>query len=120
MKRLDRLISDISDASRLDAEMSRARMEPVDLTILLQAVAEVYEATRKPEMPVLKLALPGMVEHAEGEKPEPVLVNGDLGLVVQLPDTGETVVASLAVSPDGHITGLYNQLNPAKISLDEF
>ena len=31
VRRLDRLISDISDASRLDAELARADMEPVDL-----------------------------------------------------------------------------------------
>ena len=31
VKRLDRLISDISDASRLDAELQRQEMAPVDL-----------------------------------------------------------------------------------------
>ena len=31
VKRLDRLISDISDASRLDAELQRGEMAPVDL-----------------------------------------------------------------------------------------
>ena len=31
VRRLDRLISDISDASRLDAELARADAEPVDL-----------------------------------------------------------------------------------------
>ena len=34
--RLDRLITDISDASRLDAELSRARFEPIDLGIMIQ------------------------------------------------------------------------------------
>ncbi len=36
VKRLDRLISDISDASRLDAEMQRQEAQPVDLTTLAQ------------------------------------------------------------------------------------
>ena len=31
VRRLDRLISDISDASRLDAELARADAEPVDM-----------------------------------------------------------------------------------------
>ncbi|MBI2977578.1 MAG: HAMP domain-containing protein, partial [Rhodospirillales bacterium] len=35
VSRLDRLISDISDASRLDAELSRAETEPVDLSAML-------------------------------------------------------------------------------------
>ena len=38
VRRLDRLISDISDASRLDAELARAEVEPVDLAALLKAV----------------------------------------------------------------------------------
>ena len=38
VKRLDRLISDISDASRLDAELARADAEPVDMARLLEAV----------------------------------------------------------------------------------
>lgn len=42
VQRLDRLISDISDASRLDAELSRAESEPVDLALLLKTVVELY------------------------------------------------------------------------------
>ncbi|ACB96312.1 sensor histidine kinase [Beijerinckia indica] len=38
VRRLDRLISDISDASRLDAELARADMDFVDLAKLLEAV----------------------------------------------------------------------------------
>ena len=38
VKRLDRLISDISDASRLDAELARADMDLVDLESILQTV----------------------------------------------------------------------------------
>ncbi len=41
--RLDRLITDISDASRLDAELSRAKSETVDLGLMLTALAEVSE-----------------------------------------------------------------------------
>jgi two-component system sensor histidine kinase ChvG len=41
VKRLDRLISDIADASRLDAEMQRQEAEPVDLYRLLTTVVSV-------------------------------------------------------------------------------
>jgi two-component system sensor histidine kinase ChvG len=41
VQRLDRLISDISDASRLDAEMQRQDAEPVDLVKLLTTVVAV-------------------------------------------------------------------------------
>jgi two-component system sensor histidine kinase ChvG len=42
VSRLDRLISDISDASRLDAELSREETESVDVGRLLEALIEVY------------------------------------------------------------------------------
>ena len=41
VKRLDRLISDISDASRLDAEMQRHEAHPVNLIQLLTTVVSV-------------------------------------------------------------------------------
>jgi two-component system sensor histidine kinase ChvG len=43
--RLDRLISDISDASRLDAELSRAQTVPVDMGRLVRTLVEVQRAT---------------------------------------------------------------------------
>jgi len=36
--RLDRLISDISDASRLDAQLSRAKFEPIDMVSLIDGL----------------------------------------------------------------------------------
>jgi two-component system sensor histidine kinase ChvG len=44
--RLDRLISDVSDASRLDAELSRVTVEPVDVVPILRTLQELDEATR--------------------------------------------------------------------------
>jgi two-component system sensor histidine kinase ChvG len=41
VRRLDRLISDISDASRLDAELARGDAEPVDVAALLGAVVSM-------------------------------------------------------------------------------
>jgi two-component system, OmpR family, sensor histidine kinase ChvG len=46
VKRLDRLISDISDASRLDAELQRQDMEPVDLRRLLTTLTSVANETK--------------------------------------------------------------------------
>ena len=43
VRRLDRLISDISDASRLDAELTRGEAGPVDVAALLRAVASMAE-----------------------------------------------------------------------------
>ena len=46
VKRLDRLISDISDASRLDAELQRQDAAPVDLRRLLTTLTSVANETR--------------------------------------------------------------------------
>lgn len=38
VRRIDRLVSEISDASRIDAEMSRAKREQIDLAKLVEAI----------------------------------------------------------------------------------
>jgi len=43
VQRLDRLISDISSASRLDAELSREEMEDVNLTQLLYSLRDAHK-----------------------------------------------------------------------------
>lgn len=45
VQRLDRLISDISDASRVDAEISRAEAGPVRLRELIMALVDIHAAT---------------------------------------------------------------------------
>jgi two-component system, OmpR family, sensor histidine kinase ChvG len=46
--RLDRLITDISNASRVDAELARNAPAPMDLARLLVDLCEFYTATAKP------------------------------------------------------------------------
>jgi len=45
--RLDRLISDISNASRLDAELSRTETEPVDVGAMLATLVDIHQATNE-------------------------------------------------------------------------
>ncbi len=47
VKRLDRLITDISDASRLDAELQRQESAPVDLTRLLSTLVGVANEVKR-------------------------------------------------------------------------
>ncbi|MEO6248846.1 MAG: ATP-binding protein [Sphingomicrobium sp.] len=44
--RLDRLIGDISEAARTDAELARARFEPVDLGPLIEGLVAAWESRR--------------------------------------------------------------------------
>lgn len=77
VRRLDRLISDISDASRIDAELSRAATEPVDIVPILTTLAEIHEATRGADDPriVLDLADERLVVRAIGDRLVQVLQN---------------------------------------------
>jgi two-component system sensor histidine kinase ChvG len=58
--RLDRLITDISDSSRLDSELSRTRMEIIDLAPILGTLNEMHDATRKANGPIMVLDAPPM------------------------------------------------------------
>ncbi len=64
--RLDRLITDISDASRVDAELSRVATEPVDVVPMLATLAEIHDATREEADPHLVVSTPpgGLVVQA--------------------------------------------------------
>ena len=78
VKRLDRLISDVSDASRLDAELQRQDVAPVDLTRLLNTVVAVANEVRRDDGVKITLAF-------EGGAPESFVVPGHdsrLGQVV--------------------------------------
>lgn len=56
--RLDRLITDISDSSRLDSELSRSRHEIVDMARMMTTLAEIHDATRKEGSPFMKVEVP--------------------------------------------------------------
>jgi two-component system sensor histidine kinase ChvG len=47
VRRLDRLISDISDASRLDAELARGDRDPIDIAELARALVDVANQVQR-------------------------------------------------------------------------
>ena len=59
VRRLDRLITDVSDASRLDAELQRQDLAPVDLTRLLNTVVTVANEVRRDDGVRITLAFEG-------------------------------------------------------------
>jgi two-component system sensor histidine kinase ChvG len=80
VQRLDRLITDISDASRLDAELSRVELEPVMIGRMLAALVDVHQSTRGEGAPSLVLSLPREIGTPEGDLP----VLGIEGRLVQV------------------------------------
>jgi len=78
VQRLDRLISDISDASRLDAELSRYEHAPIALDRMLETLVELHEATATEDSPRLRLVLP------HGARPSDFIVSGIEDRLVQV------------------------------------
>lgn len=54
MQRLNRLISDISGASRLDAELARQDALPVDVAKIAETVVAIAREIAAPEGPQIK------------------------------------------------------------------
>jgi two-component system sensor histidine kinase ChvG len=94
VERLDRLITDISDASRVDAELSRLEVSPTDIGAMLRALAEMHETTRSEGAPRLVVDI--------AERARPLIVPG---VESRLSQVFLNVIAN-AVSfspPDGEI-----------------
>ena len=64
VKRLDRLISDISDASRLDAELQRQEAAPVDFAKLLSTLVTVANEVKRDDGVNVKLRFEGVGSRA--------------------------------------------------------
>jgi two-component system, OmpR family, sensor histidine kinase ChvG len=58
VRRLDRLITDISEASRVDAELSRSRFRPIDIGQLIEPILDTRRARAKPGDPAIAFARP--------------------------------------------------------------
>ena len=76
VQRLDRLVTDISNASRLDAELSREDPRNVDLAHLLFEICALYEASAAQGAPHVRYLDPDLIE--------PVTVSGREGPLSQV------------------------------------
>jgi two-component system sensor histidine kinase ChvG len=68
VKRLDRLITDIADASRLDAELARGETQPINVAKLLEALVALANEVRKEDQAEIRLEItppPAAVDQAK-------------------------------------------------------
>ncbi|WP_022686558.1 sensor histidine kinase [Sphingomonas phyllosphaerae] len=94
--RLDRLISDISEASRLDAQLSRATFDPVDIAAMLAAMVAQREERGTTHDVRLRFDAPGgdLVVAGEGARLERVFANLIDNAISFSPDGGLVRIAA--------------------------
>ncbi len=113
VRRLDRLISDVSDASRLDAELQRQDASPVDLMRLLKTVVTVANEVRRDDGVNVTLAF-------EGGGPKTFIVPGHDSRLGQVVDNLIENARSFS-APGGavRITARRLRSNAVEITVDD-
>ncbi len=97
VERLDRLISDISDASRLDAELSRAETESVNISGLLATLADIHMSTKAALDPPINLDCPdGLITEGIEDRLVQVFRNLIANAVTFSPPGGTIDIAAAA------------------------
>jgi len=98
--RLNRLITDISDASRLDAELARTDAEPVDIVALLTTVTDVFNEMRRDDQAGITLT----IKPAQGKLGSGKSAQGKSG-------SGRSTADAAAFFVNGHDTRLGQVIN---------
>lgn len=134
--RLDRLITDISDSSRLDSELSRSAPENVDMARVMATLAEIHDATRKPDGPHILLDAPAVGLLVQGSEHRLVQVLRNLiGNAISFSPPNANIwlrgretggVVELAVEdegpgiPDGKLDGIFDRFYSERPQSEQF
>jgi two-component system sensor histidine kinase ChvG len=103
VRRLDRLISDISNASRLDAELARQTAEPFDFARLVEAMVSIQEDVAlkrdiKVKFEPPKGRYPPIVDGHDGRLAQ--VISNLMDNAVSFSPPGGTVTATVATTAD--------------------
>ncbi|WP_417623822.1 stimulus-sensing domain-containing protein [Paremcibacter congregatus] len=117
VERLDRLITDIANVSRLDAEMSRSQMKPVNLSHLLTTIIDLYDSSQSDQIPDLHLEVASPKGGDKTDRAYEVSgLEGQLGQVFR-----NLIDNAISFSkPDGHIwVRLSHQRNMVQLVVED-
>jgi len=79
VNRLDRLITEISEASRLDAELAREKAKPVNLAYVLASVSKVNDGCHQGDRPPIRLNIDGVENCDAARRSRAFMVHGHDG-----------------------------------------
>ena len=106
--RLDRLISDISEASRIDAELSRAESEPTDIAGMLATLADIQNSTSGSTGPRVVLA------RTDGA--DPLMISGIESRLAQV--FRNLITNAATFSPSESVISISISVEPLEIRID--
>ena len=111
VQRLDRLVTDISNASRLDAELSRDQPKVIDLNRLVSEIVGLYATTtRKGAVPVAIATEPGLgpVRVLGREGPLGQIVRNLIDNACSFSPPGERVTVTLSRQRSGVVVTVHD------------
>ncbi len=109
LKRLNRLINDISSTSRLDAELARQEMQPIDLRGVLGNVTGLFTDMLADDSRKIR------IDRGAGSTDRPITVRGNDGRLGQV--FTNLIDNALSFSPDGGTVTVRAQPNGSKIEI---
>lgn len=113
VSRLDRLISDISDASRLDAELSRAETGEVTVRPMLETLADVYALAGQDRAVTFDLDVP---EDGGGPEGDTLVIRGLEDRLVQV--IRNLIGNALSFSPEGGVITLRGRREGGEVVIE--
>lgn len=109
LKRLNRLITDVSNASRLNAELARQQMEPIDVTTVISNVTQIFRDIHSA----------GSCRIALSIEPSPVaggyVVKGDEGRLAQV--LTNLVDNAISFSPEGGTVTIRSRIEGGTVEI---
>ena len=109
LKRLNKLISDVSDASRLDADLALQRFEPVDMVAMAESLLRTFQDLPVAESKHIKLVV------AEATQRDAYVVGGQDGRLEQV--LTNLLANALSFTPDGGTVTIKLKRLPKKVSM---